>query len=89
MDGDTAVMPRQETITVPLTDGSLVRQHLHDLVPEEVFQCVGIVIRGDLDVPLLVTGSIGYNDVAVGMKDEDIAEGLGGAGAAGHGGVHT
>jgi len=37
------VMPRHEQINVPLGDGSLVQQHLQQLVPKELFQCVGIV----------------------------------------------
>ena len=56
---------------------------------EELFQCVGIVIRSDVEVPLLVKGSIGYDDVAVGIETEEVAKGLDGAGTAGHRVVHT
>ena len=37
-------MPRHEQINVPLTDGSLVQKNLQQLVPEESFQRVGIVM---------------------------------------------
>ena len=71
-------------IYVPLGDGSLGQQHLQQLVPEELFQSMGIVIRGDMEVPLLVKGAIGYDDVAVRVEAEEVAEGLYGAGTAGH-----
>jgi len=35
---------------------------------------MGIVIRSDVEVPLLVKGSIGYDDVAVGIETEEVAE---------------
>jgi len=53
---------------MPLTDGSLVKQHLQQLVPEEVFKGVGIVIRGDSKVASFIKSSIRYDDVAVGIE---------------------
>ena len=35
---------------------------------------MGIVIRSDVEVPLLVEVSIGYDDVAVGIETEKVAE---------------
>ena len=52
---------------MPLADGSLLQQHLQQLVPKELFQRMGIVIRCDVEVALLVKGSIGYDDVTVGV----------------------
>lgn len=82
---EAAVMPGHEQINVPLGDGTLIQQHLQDLVPEELFQCVEIVIRSDVEDAMLVKGAIGYYDVAVRVETEEVAEGLDGAGAAGHG----
>ena len=45
---------------------------------------MGIVIRCDVEVALLVKGSIGYDDVAVGIETEEVAECLDGAGTARH-----
>jgi hypothetical protein len=58
---------------VPLTDNSLGQQHLQQLVPEELFQCVGIVIWSDQEVPLLVKSAIGYDDVAVRIETKKVA----------------
>jgi hypothetical protein len=57
---------------VPLTDNSLGQQHLQQLVPEE-FQCVGIIIWSDQEVPLLVKSAIGYDDVAVRIETKKVA----------------
>lgn len=85
MDVEAAVTPRHEQVDVPLCDGPLLQQHLQDLMPKELFQGMGVVVRGDAEVPLFVEGAIGDDDVAVGVEAEEVSEGLNGAGAAGHG----
>lgn len=85
MDVEAAVMPRHEQVNVPLAYGPLLQQHLQEFVTEELFQCVGVVVGGDVEVAIFVKGSIGYDDVAVGIEAQEVAEGLDGAGAAGYG----
>ena len=53
-------------------------------MPEELLQGVGIIVRSDVEVALLVKGAIGYDDVAVRIEAEKVAEGLDGADTAGH-----
>ena len=84
MDVEAAVLPRHEQINVPLGYGPLLQQHLQQLVPEELFQSFGIVIRSDVEVPLLVKDSIGYDYVAAWIETEEVTECLDGAGTAGH-----
>ena len=89
MDIEAAVLPRHEQINVPLGDSTLCEQHLQQLVPEELFQSFGIVIRSNLEVAILIKGSIRYDDVAMWIKTEEIAECLNGTGTTRYGVVHT
>ena len=67
---------------MPLGYGALIKQHFQDLVPEEVFEGVGVVIQGDTKAALFVKVSIRYDYVAVGIEGEEVAKGLDRAGAA-------
>ena len=84
MDVETAVLPRHQQINVPLVDGTLLQQHLQQLVTEELFQCMGIIIGSDVEAAMLVKCSIGYDYVAVWIETEEIAECLDGTGTTGN-----
>ena len=74
---------------MPRGDSGLLQQHLQQLVPEELFQSVTVVIRGDAKFAMLVKSAIGYDYVAVRIETEEVTECLDGTRTAGHGNVRS
>ena len=74
---------------MPLRDGARVQQHCQYVAPKELLQGNGVIITGKMKAIRIVKAAVGYDDVAMGVEAEKIAEGLDGAGATGDGCVHT